>query len=67
MNIEEVREYCLQKKGVTEGFPFDEWNLVMKVAGKMFALLDLESSSRIALKCDPEYAVEPQEQYDGIT
>ena len=67
MNIEEVREYCLQKKGVTEGFPFDEWNLVMKVAGKMFALLDLESSSRIALKCDPEYAVELRERYDGIT
>lgn len=67
MNIEEVREYCLQKKGVTEGFPFDEWNLVLKVGGKMFALLDLESNNHIALKCDPEYAVELREQHEGIT
>jgi len=24
MNIEEFREYCIQKPGVTEEFPFDE-------------------------------------------
>jgi len=24
MNIEEVTEYCLSKKGVTQEFPFDE-------------------------------------------
>ena len=28
MLAEEIREYCLEKKGVTEGFPFDETTLV---------------------------------------
>jgi predicted DNA-binding protein (MmcQ/YjbR family) len=33
---------------------------------KMFALIDLEGSNSIALKCDPEYALELREKYDGI-
>ena len=24
MNIEEIREYCLSKKAISESFPFDE-------------------------------------------
>ncbi len=39
MNIEEFRDYCLSKKGVTESFPFDEETLVFKVMGKMFAFV----------------------------
>jgi predicted DNA-binding protein (MmcQ/YjbR family) len=31
MDIESAREYCLQKKGVTEDFPFDETTLVIRV------------------------------------
>jgi hypothetical protein len=59
MNIEEIREYCLAKPAVTEGFPFNDTALVFKVAGKMFALLDLSEDSRgISLKCDPELAIE---------
>ena len=42
MLAEEIREYCLKKKGVTEGFPFDETTLVFKVGGKMFLLMALE-------------------------
>jgi predicted DNA-binding protein (MmcQ/YjbR family) len=34
--------------------------------GKMFALIDLESGGKIALKCDPERAVELRERYRGI-
>ena len=30
MNVETVREYCLNKKGVTESFPFDDVSLVVK-------------------------------------
>jgi len=66
MNIETAREYCIQKKGVTECFPFDESTLVMKVMGKMFALFDLEKANSIALKCDPERAIELRERYSGI-
>ena len=42
MNIEEIREYCISKPAVTEGFPFDQTTLVFKVMNKMFALTGLE-------------------------
>src|SRR5688572_9128430 len=69
MNIEEYREYCLAKKGVTESFPFDADTLVFKVGGKMFALTNLSDfDSGIALKCDPEKAIALREDFpDDIT
>ncbi len=66
MNIEEFRDYCLSKKGTTEGFPFDENVLVFKVMGKMFALTHLQNFDSISLKCDPEKAVSLREQYPGV-
>jgi predicted DNA-binding protein (MmcQ/YjbR family) len=69
MNIEEYREYCLAKNGVTEGFPFDADKLVFKVGGKMFALANLSDfDGGIALKCDPDHALQLREQFpDDIT
>ncbi|MBE0570680.1 MAG: MmcQ/YjbR family DNA-binding protein [Ignavibacteriaceae bacterium] len=67
MNIEQIREHCLKKKGVTEEFPFDEETLVFKVAGKIFLLASLETIPlRINLKCDPEKAVELREEYEAV-
>jgi predicted DNA-binding protein (MmcQ/YjbR family) len=67
MNIEQIREYCLKKKGVTEEFPFDEETLVFKVAGKIFLLASLESIPlQINLKCEPEKAVELREEYESV-
>lgn len=66
MDIEAIREYCLGKKGTEECLPFDDVNLVVKVMGKMFILIDLEGANRICLKCDPEYALELREQYNSI-
>ncbi len=67
MNIEEIRDYCLAKPGVTEGFPFDETTLVFKVMNKMFALTGLEGDPPyVNLKCDPDRAVELREQYEAI-
>jgi predicted DNA-binding protein (MmcQ/YjbR family) len=66
MNIEQLREYCLAKKGATEEFPFDETTLVFKVMGKMFALTDLEEDFSINLKCDPEKAIELREKYPKV-
>ena len=66
MNVERAREYCLNKKGTIECLPFDDVSLVIKVMGKMFALIDLESANTIALKCDPEYALELRERYTAI-
>ena len=67
MNIEELREYCLSLKGVTEEFPFDETTLVFKVAGKMFCLTNLEGPLSVSLKNEPERNVELREEYPSIT
>jgi len=67
MNIEELHEYCISLKGTTEGFPFDEVTLVLKVEGKMFALIPLDSLElQISLKCDPEKAIELREKYPCV-
>ncbi len=67
MDVEYFRTYCLDKKGVTEEFPFDEHTLVFKVMGKMFALVPLERvPSQCNLKCDPDRAIELREEYDGV-
>lgn len=66
MNIEDLREYCLAKKGTTESFPFDEDTLVFKVVDKMFCLTSLSEPDSINLKCDPEKAIALREEYPGV-
>lgn len=66
MNIEQYRDYCLAKPGVTEGLPFDNRTLVFKVMGKMFALIDIEDFEFINLKCDPDSALGLRANYPGI-
>lgn len=66
MNIEELRTYCIAKKGTTESFPFDETTLVFKVMGKMFALMNIDGNLSVNLKCDPEKAIELREQYTFV-
>ncbi len=66
MHLEEFREYCLKKAGVTEGFPFDNNTLVFKVMGKIFTITGIETFQSINLKCDPEYAIELREKYDSV-
>lgn len=66
MNVEEAREYCISKPLAEESFPFDDTTLVVKVCNKMFALIPLDAPDYIALKCEPEWAVELRERYDSI-
>ena len=67
MNIETIREYCLKKKGVTEGFPFGEETLVFKVISRIFLIASLDSVPlQVNLKCDPETAIELREKYDSV-
>jgi predicted DNA-binding protein (MmcQ/YjbR family) len=70
MHIEQLRDFCIAKKGVTEHFPFDEVTLVFKVMNKMFALSSLDKWEKgeesINLKCDPEKALELREEFEGI-
>ncbi len=66
MNIEELRDYCLSLKGVTEDFPFDDTTLVFKVIGKIFCITDLKDNFSLALKNEPEKNIELREEYSAI-
>lgn len=67
MNIESVREYCLSLPLVTEDFPFDETTLAFRIAGKIFAMLDLERTEWFVLKCQPDYALTLRDAHPEIT
>lgn len=68
MTLEEFRSYCAAKKGVVETFPFDEETLVLKVAGKMFALTGITPPLvSVNLKCDPDLARNLRDTYAGVT
>lgn len=67
MDLEEVREHCLQKPGASEDFPFGEETLVFRVLGKIFVLTNLyRDPPALNLKCDPERALELREQYPAV-
>lgn len=67
MNIESLREYCLSKTDVEEGFPFGPDTLVFKVKGKLFLLTSLDTEElRFNVKCDPEKVEELREQYPCV-
>lgn len=67
MNIEQLREYCLAKKGVTEEFPFDSETLVFKVKGKVFLLTSLTFRPfRVNLKMDAELVGEYRDKYPDV-
>ena len=66
MDIETIRTYCLKKKAASEGFPFDETTLVFKVMDRMFAVIDLDHPDKLTVKCNPDYAIELRDRYNGI-
>lgn len=64
MDIEQLREYVLQKASVEEGFPFGEDTLVFKVNGKIFLLAGLDNNPlQFNVKCNPDKAIELREEY----
>jgi predicted DNA-binding protein (MmcQ/YjbR family) len=68
MDANEILDYCMTKKGVTETFPFDNETLVMKVGTKMFLLIPLEKQPLfINVKTDPEWSAELRERHPQIT
>lgn len=67
IDLEILRNYCSQKKGVTEDFPFNDVTMVIKVGSKMFALISLnEQPLRMNLKCDPFAAEQLRQMYPSI-
>ncbi|MFS0836624.1 MmcQ/YjbR family DNA-binding protein [Paenibacillus sp. 1P03SA] len=67
MNTKEVKEYALSKPGAAVDRPFDNETDVLRVGGKMFALLPSEEAVRgegtVTLKCPPEEAELLRMQY----
>jgi predicted DNA-binding protein (MmcQ/YjbR family) len=62
MTIEAVREYCLSFPHATESIQWGN-DLVIKVGGKMFAVIVLEPAAVwISFKCNPENFAELTER-----
>lgn len=67
MNIEKLRDHCLKKNGVSEGFPFGEDVLIFKVLDKMFLGVRLaETPMTVNAKAKPERAIELREKYEAV-
>ncbi len=67
MDIEQLRDYCLSKPFVEEGFPFGLEVLVFKVNGKIFLFTSLdEPQLQFNVKCNPALAEELREQYSCV-
>ena len=67
MEMERLLNYCLEKKGTTETFPFGPNVSVIKVASKMFALISIdEDIIKVNLKCDPIEADILRIQYSAV-
>jgi predicted DNA-binding protein (MmcQ/YjbR family) len=67
MNIEEIRDFCLNFKGVTEEIPFGPEVVVFKVMGKMFLLMPLDVEDlRISIKNTPEKNIELRGEHTNI-
>jgi len=67
MKRDDVLEICLGLPAAEETYPFGEEVAVIKVGGKMFALVPLsDDSATVNLKCEPARALELREAYAGI-
>ena len=67
MDIEELFDFCMSIPGAEATTPFDEVTIVMKVMGKMFALIPTDAERfSVTLKCDPEKALSLRETYDCV-
>ena len=68
MDIEQFRNYCLSKKGVTESCPFPKLQniLVFKVMDKMFTATDIDTFSSFSIKCEPDTIDELRSEYYAL-
>lgn len=61
--MESMISCCAQMTAATKEYPFGPEPLVMKVAGKMFALF---GDGSVSLKCDPVIAMNLREQHSAV-
>ena len=68
MDYDRLHHYLISKPGAVVDFPFDTVTLVLKVGGKMFALVTLdEHPLRMNLKCVPAKAQALRDCFAAIT
>lgn len=53
MDIDSVRAYCLSFPNATEDIQWGS-DLLFRISGKMFAVMNLEPPHQLAFKCTPE-------------
>ena len=54
MNIDEIKDFCLSKKGAYIDYPFGDIPICVKVKSKVFAqLYPNPNDYKITLKCEP--------------
>lgn len=67
MNIESLRQHCLNKKATEESLPFGPDTLVFKVGGKIYLLASLNAVPlQFNVKCSPEEAEALREQHPCV-
>ena len=67
MQVEDITNYCLNKKKAYIDYPFGDIPICFKVNNKLFAqLYPLEDDFKITLKCDVLLAEMYRKQYKGI-
>ncbi len=67
VDLDTVLAHCLAKPGAGSGRPFGPGALVLKVAGKIFAILgDDAEPPTVSLKCEPELAVVLRETHAAV-
>ncbi len=64
MDIEQLRNYALNKPNTEESFPFGDDTLVFKVNGKIFLLFGVDNQPlQFNVKCNPDKAIELREAF----
>lgn len=67
MNLSDLQAHCLAKPGATDDHPFGPGALVMKVGGRMFAIIGEDAEPlTISLKCQPELATILRDTYERV-
>jgi predicted DNA-binding protein (MmcQ/YjbR family) len=67
MTRDEVLVACLAYPGAVEDYPFGDEVAVIRVGGRMFALVSLAGDAgSVNLKCDPDLALELRAQHAAV-
>jgi predicted DNA-binding protein (MmcQ/YjbR family) len=67
MDLDQLRIYLRSKPGAVEDRPFGPQPLVLKVGGKMFALVDETNQPlTISLKCEPAHALFLRDSFPAV-